>query len=302
MTQTVLILGASGKVGSHCAEAFWNAGWTVRRYDRSTDMTDAAQGADVIINGLNPPNYHDWPTIIPQITRQVIAAAKASGATVIMPGTVYPHGNQPGEINERTPQVPCTRKGQIRAEMERAFRASGIRIVMLRAGHFIAPDQPDDFMALAALRTIHKGNLTHLGPADTLQAYCYLPDWAQAAVALANKRQELEQFADIPFPGHSFTMKMLQQAVEQATGRRTKLTAFPWWIMTALTPFWELAREMREMRYLYAMPHTIGADKFARILPDFQPTDLAQAMLCGLPRDIYPDKMMRPGGQTIAAQ
>jgi len=56
MTQTVLILGGSGKIGSHAATAFWNAGWTVRHYDRKTgDMTSAAMGADVIINGLNPP-------------------------------------------------------------------------------------------------------------------------------------------------------------------------------------------------------------------------------------------------------
>ena len=30
MTQTVLILGGSGKIGSHASEAFRNAGWGVR--------------------------------------------------------------------------------------------------------------------------------------------------------------------------------------------------------------------------------------------------------------------------------
>ena len=68
MTQTVLILGGSGKIGKHSTEAFWNAGWTVRQYTRGTDMTAAAQGADVIVNGLNPPNYHDWAKTIPAIT------------------------------------------------------------------------------------------------------------------------------------------------------------------------------------------------------------------------------------------
>ena len=43
-------------------------------------------GADVIDNGLNPPNYHNWAKLIPQITADVIAAAKASGATVLLPG------------------------------------------------------------------------------------------------------------------------------------------------------------------------------------------------------------------------
>ncbi|MBC7676083.1 MAG: NAD-dependent epimerase/dehydratase family protein, partial [Rhodoferax sp.] len=77
MPQTVLILGASGLFGSHAATAFQDAGWTVRRYIRGTDMGRAAIGADLIVNALNPPKYHNWARLIPQITAQVIAAAKA---------------------------------------------------------------------------------------------------------------------------------------------------------------------------------------------------------------------------------
>jgi len=95
MTQIVLILGANGKIGSHAAEAFWNAGWQVRRYSRETDdITAAAMGADVIVNGLNPPHYHNWSGIIPRITRDVIAVARTSEATVILPGNYlqFRHG------------------------------------------------------------------------------------------------------------------------------------------------------------------------------------------------------------------
>ena len=110
MTGTVLILGPSGKIGSHAARAFDAAGWEVRRYRRGTDMTSAAQGVDVIVNGLNPPNYHDWARQIPAITAQVIAAARASGATVIVPGNVYVYGTAPGPWSEETPQQATTRK------------------------------------------------------------------------------------------------------------------------------------------------------------------------------------------------
>ncbi|MCP4818375.1 MAG: epimerase, partial [Shimia sp.] len=37
MTKTVLILGANGRFGRNAAIAFENAGWTVRRFDRSKD-------------------------------------------------------------------------------------------------------------------------------------------------------------------------------------------------------------------------------------------------------------------------
>ncbi|MEP5151864.1 MAG: epimerase, partial [Planktotalea sp.] len=103
MTQTVLILGGSGKIGKHSSTAFEGAGWTVRQFDRKTgDMVKAAQGGDVIVNGLNPAKYHDWARTIPAITAQVIAAAKTSGATVIIPGNIYNFGNRGGEFNEMT--------------------------------------------------------------------------------------------------------------------------------------------------------------------------------------------------------
>ena len=78
MTKTVLILGGSGKIGRHSAAAFRKAGWQVRQFDRvRDDMTRAAMGCDVIVNGLNPPNYHDWAGIIPQICIQLLGTALA---------------------------------------------------------------------------------------------------------------------------------------------------------------------------------------------------------------------------------
>lgn len=302
MTQTVLILGGSGKIGSHAAIAFENAGWIVRHYNRKTDdMTRAAIGADVIINGLNPPAYHDWETLIPQITSQVIAAAKASGATVILPTSIYNFANQPGMFDENTPQTPHTRKGKIRVTMEKTYAASGVQAIMLRAGNFIDPNGNGDIMSVGTMRDIKKGRLTTVGDPGAMQAYCYMPDWARAAVMLAEKHADLATFEDIPFPGHAFTNRTLKQVIEQATGRRFKMTPFPWWMMRILSPFWELAREMSEMRYLYSMPHTISATKFNRILPDFQPTDLESVILAGLPADIYPNKSMRPRNHTVIA-
>ena len=303
MTQTVLILGGTGKIGAHAAIAFENAGWTVRHYDRkSGDMTRAAMGADVIINGLNPPNYHNWAQLIPQITAQIIDAAKASGATVIVPANIYNFGNQPGTFDEHTPQRAHTRKGKIRVEMEKSYAAAGVQTILLRAGNFIDPTGNGDIMSVAMMRSIRKGKLTSLGDPTAMQAYCYVPDWARAAVMLAQKRNQLNTFEDIPFPGHAFTSNQLHAEIEQHLGRAITLTAFPWWVMKLLSPVWELAREFSEMRYIYAMPHQLSAEKFTKILPEFVATDRETVMHAGLPRDINPDKPMRASTQgTINA-
>ena len=155
MTKTVLILGASGRIGRHSIKAFDAAGWQVRRFDRKNDnMGKAAMGCDVIVNGLNPPNYHNWSVTIPKITEEVITAAKASGATVIIPGNVYHFGDQGGTWSEHTPPLPVSRKGQIRLDMERRYAESGVQTIVLRAGNFIDPDQQGCIMSALYLRSI----------------------------------------------------------------------------------------------------------------------------------------------------
>lgn len=282
--KTALILGASGKIGRHAHEAFTRAGWNVRTFDRSQgNLTRDAQGADVIVNGFNPPRYHDWENLIPAITRDVTAAAKASGATVIVPGNVYNIGGEPGEWSETTPHRPTTKKGRIREQMERAYEASGVQTIVLRAGNFIDPHHDGDVMSLLFLRAIRRGKITVPGDPNIPQAYCYVPDWARAAVALAEKREELARFEDVPFPGHTFTAEELRAFLSRELGRPLTFAAFPWWLFVALGPFWELAREMLEMRYLWNTPHRLSGAKLARLLPDFRPTPLEAVWRAGLP-------------------
>ncbi|HEY3496714.1 MAG TPA: NAD-dependent epimerase/dehydratase family protein [Polyangiaceae bacterium] len=283
MTKTVLILGASGKIGRQSAAAFARGGWSVRKHDRLRgNLLEDARGADVIVNGWNPPGYHDWARIIPAITRDVIVAAEASGATVIVPGNVYNFGDQGGEWSESTPQRPNTKKGRIRVEMEQAYAASRARTVVLRGGNFIDPGAQDDVMKLVFLRDIRRDKLMIAGDPEAMQAYCYVPDWATAAVALAEKRAELAAFEDIPFPGHAFTAEELRQRVSVLLGRPITFSRLPWWFFTLVSPFWELAREMREMRYLWSTSHTLSGAKLARLLPDFRPTSLEDVLVAAL--------------------
>lgn len=302
MTQTVLILGACGKIGRHAATAFTQAGWNVRLYDRkSGNMTEQAQGADVIVNGLNPPKYHNWAEIIPQITRQVIDAAQASGATVIIPANVYNFGNVPGTWDETTPHHPAARKGQIREDLERSYEASGVQTILLRAGDFIDPTEgATDVMRLALLKDIAKGKLTLPGNNTHMHAYCYLPDWGRAAVLLAEKRNALARFEDIPFGGYDFTLQDLQTELEHPLGHALKTSKLPWWALKLASPFWEMGRELLEMRYLWDVPHALGTAKFDRLVPEFERTDLSTVMRASLPRDIDPNKAMTKQRAFIA--
>jgi hypothetical protein len=133
-----------------------------------------------------------------------------------------------------------------------------------------------------------------------LQAYCYVPDWARAAVGLAEKRGELARFEDVPFPGHAFTAEELSLFLSRELGRPLTFASFPWWLFTALGPFWELAREMNEMRYLWNTPHSLSGEKLARLLPDFLPTPLEAVWRAGLPESVVRGRA-DAGGVTAGA-
>lgn len=280
MTDIALVLGASGGFGGAVAAELEQRGWQVRRWRRGTDMAQAAKGARLIVNGLNPPNYHNWAELIPAITTEVLAAAKASGATVLVPGNVYPLGCEPAPWGLATPQRPVSRKGEVRAEMEaryrRAAKAGAARVILLRAGDFLGESQKLAINSVM-LKDIAKGKVTALGPADVCRAYAYLPDLARAAVALAERR-DLPPYLEVPFAGHSFSMVELAAIISDQLGRDVTVSRFPNWVFGWLSPFWELARELREMLYLYTHPHWIQDNTLRDWLPEFRATPLEEVV------------------------
>ncbi len=276
--QKVLILGASGSFGSNCAAAFAAAGWQVRAYKRGQeDMAAAAKGVDVIVNGLNPPDYKNWVEELPKIAWQVVAAAKASGATVIQPGNVYNYGAEAGVWDAATPHAATTRKGKARIEMERILRESGVQVIILRAGDFLDTKDSGNFFDFLTSK-LAKGRFIYPGRADIPHAWAYLPDMARAAVELAEMRGELGQFEDVPFVGLTLKGEEIRAGLAQLTGQDVVLKPFPWLMMKWLSPFWGLAREMQEMRYLWDTPHSLNGARMQALIPDFKGLDLRDVL------------------------
>ncbi len=273
MTKTVLILGASGNAGRHAVAAFESAAWQVRKFTRGTDMAAAAKGADIIFNGLNPVGYSDWETTLPAITRDVIAAAKASGARVILPGNLYNFGVEPAPWGPQTPQNPNTDKGEVRRQIERMYRDSDIPILILRAGDFVAENGPGTWWEIAIAGPLRKGAMTYPGAKTKMHAWAYLPDFARAAVELAEIEGQLPKFSDIPFPGLAVTGEEIATAATQVHGP-VKQKRFSWWFLRLAAPFWATGREALKMRYLWDHPHWLDAEPLQQLLPGFQMTSL----------------------------
>ena len=291
MTKTVLILGSSGRFGRAALAAFSWAGWDTRTFNRATDkLEDAAWGADVIVNAWNP-QYPQWANLVPELTRQVISVAKDTGATVIIPGNVYAFGaNMPETLGAMTTKSPTGPLGEIRDQMERAYQEARVKTIVLRGGDFIDTQASGNWYDQVITAKIAKGKLSYPGPLDVPHAWAYLPDMAEVAVALAERRDTLPRFADIPFPGYTLTGHELHEALEKVLGSRLKLSKMSWLPIRIVKPFWSLAKHLLEMRYLWQVPHELAGDKLQDLIPEYTPTPLLEALSTSLPEDVYPDR------------
>ena len=298
MTGTVLILGSNGRFGRHAAEAFWNNAWTIRTFDRALDdLGEAARGADVIVNAWNPP-YTQWAREVPEMTTRVIEAAKASGATVILPGNVYVFGEGAGPVlGADTPHGAMNPLGRIRIEMEAAYRASCVQTIVLRAGDFIDTEPSGNWFDKVITDRADKGRFAYPGALDQDHAWAYLPDLAEAAARLAAIRDQLEAFVDVPFPGYTLTGRVLGDLTAEAMGRPLAIRPMGWVPIQLARPFWSMAKHLLEMRYLWSMPHRLDGARIDALLPHFRATDPVEALRRATRHKINPNQPVP--GRTV---
>ena len=159
-----LVLGVTGGIGGEVARTLKARAWRIRALHRrgeaasssgdgfdwvkgdamnAVDVVAATNGVSLIVHAVNPPGYRNWAKLVLPMLDSSLAAAKASGARILFPGTVYNFGPDAWPfLREDSPQHPKTRKGAIRVEMERRLKAAaaeGVRSLIVRAGDFFGP-------------------------------------------------------------------------------------------------------------------------------------------------------------------
>jgi nucleoside-diphosphate-sugar epimerase len=301
-TRTALVLGATGGIGGATAQALIDKGWTVKALTRrtmpgdgpiqwlkgdamnETDVLAAAAGVQVIVHAVNPPGYRDWERQVLPMIDNTIAAARAVGARIVLPGTIYNYGaNAFPLLREASPQNAPTRKGEIRVELERRMETAardGVRSLILRCGDFYGPHAGNNWFAQGVVKPGKPLRVMHYpGPRDLGHAWAYLPDVAATIVALLGEEAKLDTFARFHFAGHYLTGDALQAAVRRASGRPDlPLRAFAWPLVTLAAPFSETLRELRKMRYLWRTPIELDGTRLRELLGTVPSTPLETAL------------------------
>ena len=295
--RTALVLGATGGIGGEVALALLQRGWRVRSLHRDPeraarsaphlkqvqwfagdamrreDVVAAAHGADCIVHGVNPPGYRNWRGLALPMLESSIAAAKASRARLVFPGTVYNFGPDAfPNLTERSSQNPLTRKGRIRVEMEKRLQAAsrdGVRTLIVRAGDFFGPRTGNSWFAQGLIKPGQPvTSILYPGRPDIGHAWAHLPNVAATIVQLLEREGELAEFDVFHFGGHWFEAGIqMAHAIQRVVGEpKPRIRRFPWALAYALSPFVTVFREMLELRYLWQRPVRLDNAKLVAFL------------------------------------
>ena len=305
MARTALVLGATGGIGGAVASRLLRSGWSVRALVREASISrlpagvtaligdaldaeavaEAAQGAELIVHAVNPPGYRDWAKLVLPMIDNSIAAARASNARLLLPGTVYNYGPDVFPlIDETAPQRPRTRKGAIRVEMEARLRAAAdagaIRVLIVRAGDFFGPGAANNWFGQGMIKPGARPTIIHNpGSPGIGHQWAFLPDVAETMVRLV-ERGATAAFETYHMEGHwDADGTSMTDAIVRLLGDPTvPVLPLPWWLLRIASVFATTPRELLEMRYLWRQPVRLNNARLLTILGEEPSTPLEEAV------------------------
>jgi nucleoside-diphosphate-sugar epimerase len=293
--RTALVIGATGSMGREATKTLLRRGWQVRALHRNPeqaadavsmpvqwvkgdamnpdDVIEAARGTEVIVHAANPPNYRNWRGLALPMLDNTIAAAKAHNARIVLPATVYNFGkDSAGRLQENSSQIPTTRKGQVRVEMELKLQKAslyGVRSIVVRAGDFFGPDAGNSWLTRGMVRARGRTRwVFYPGPRSVGHSWAYLPDLAETMVRLIECERPMRAYEVFHFRGHWFErgVEMAEQVCRVRGINDRAIRSFPWWVVRLGAPFVDVLHEMIEMRYLWQIPLELDNAKLLAFL------------------------------------
>ncbi len=303
--RVVLVLGASGGVGGETAAALARHGWRIRALSRNgkpagdahgwewvrgdsmdpASIVAAAGGVQAIVHAVNPTAYRNWSKLVLPMMESTLAAARASGARILLPGTIYNYGPDAFPVlREDSPQRAETHKGTIRIALERLLEEAareGVPSLTVRFGDFFGPHPGQSWFSQGMVTPKRPvTSITYPGAEGIGHSWAYLPDAGETFACLMDREAELESVARFHFRGTWDTdgTEMIA-SIRRVTGKPDmKVKSLPWSLLKLVSPFNETMRELVATRPLWQTPIELDNARLVRFLGREPHTPLDAAM------------------------
>lgn len=283
------VIFGHGPVGKAVSEALCKAGRDVVVAQRSEpsrlppgarfrrcDVLDAdavraaAEGADQIVVAIGfQYTGKVWRRDWPRAMNHLLAASESARARMVFIDNLYMYGPQTEPLREDMPLTSYGEKPAARAEVTRLWRAAHdagrVKVAALRAPDFYGPGVALSHIGDAGFGALARDRRAVLiAPPDTPHDFCYVPDFARAAVTLLEAPDDVcGQAWHVPCAPIRTPRQILSLGAA-AIGVKPRISALPLWALPVVGLGVPMLREMSEMRFQWDRPYRVDTSKFSR--------------------------------------
>jgi len=227
-------------------------------------------------------DHNVWAELWPRIMANVIEACKRAGAKLIFFDNVYMYGRVDGAMTENTPFNPCSKKGEVRAQVARMlideWQRGAIAAMIARAPDFYGPDVSNSVPYALVFDQLARGRKPMwFANCDLPHSFTYTPDAAESLVHLAESPTAWNQTWHVPTVPNPPTGKEFIAMAAKEFGVPPKCRAVGNITLRLVGLINPMIREMREMMYQYDSLYLFDSSKYAKAF-GFEATPYAEGI------------------------
>lgn len=285
MKQT--ILGAGGAIGSELAKSLADYTSDIRLVSRnpkkvnpndellSTDLSQKEQvekaiaGSNIVYLTVGfDYNTKLWQRMWVPLIENVIAACQKHNCKLVFFDNVYAiGGDHVKHITEESPISPCSKKGEVRAEVDRlilkAIESNKLKAIIARAPDFFSEFKDRSLLMNLVYDNLVKGKKAQWFCNVKVVHTCgYAPDLAKGTAMLGNTSDAYGQIWNLPTDPERIRGEQWISLFAEEMNTSNKYQVLPGWGMKALGLFVPILKEMYEMRYQYDRDYYFDSSKF----------------------------------------
>ncbi len=244
-------------------------------------VAEAMAGSEVVY--LTPGltyNARLWAEQWPVVMQNALDACEKAGAKLVFFDNVYAYGLVDGPMTEATPYNPCSKKGEVRAQIARLLHdrmGRSLDAMIVRAADFYGPHNKTSFAHIMVFERLAAGKGAQLLVADQVpHVFSYTPNAGAATALLGNTPSAYNQVWHLPAPENAITGKELVEIAAAALGVKPKYQVVGKGMLKMLGWFIPVLRENQEMLYQFEKPYLFNSEKFKAAFPEFAVTSYAE--------------------------
>lgn len=292
-----LIIGA-GPAGRHLADKLSEQGESLRIVSRkkrklpeeieqvnldilSAETDELFRWADCVYHTANVP-YHRWEQDLPPLWEGILEKSIAGDCSRLVVATnLYAYGEPEGELTINHRWNGNTRKGRVRARLERSCLQAAekglIETVLVRSSDYYGPGVRESALGSRFFGPLIKNKSPEImGNPSTSHSYTYIEDCA-SVLAAVGKISPLPRKEFMVPCSPAVSAQSLASVLEEILGRRVSLKVMGPGALKLAGLFVPPAREMLEMLYEFEKDFIASGSEEAQIL-GLKPKDLSEGL------------------------